>query len=106
MPISAVLPLRTERSDMRRSFQIFVVAVSLLFLLALGALAQFQSGNIYGTVKAKDGSLLPGVTVTLTGGGAPRTFVTDASGRSRFRRLSARSYWGTAAVKGRDAEDR
>jgi len=32
----------------------------------------YQTGNIYGKVQAKDGSVLPGVTVTLTGVGAPR----------------------------------
>src|SRR3989442_704340 len=88
LPLPAVVLLQTERSDMRRSpharLRILFVSVSLLFLLALSAYAQFQSGNIYGTVKTKDGSVLPGVTVTLTGIGAPQTFITDSSGSFRF----------------------
>ena len=43
-----------------------------------------QTGNIFGKTQAKDGSVLPGVTVTLTGPGAPQTFVTDATGSFRF----------------------
>ena len=47
-----------------------------LWLFAAAAQAQVQFGNIFGTVTAQDGSRLPGVTVTLTGIGAPQTFVT------------------------------
>ncbi|HSP16478.1 MAG TPA: carboxypeptidase regulatory-like domain-containing protein [Thermoanaerobaculia bacterium] len=64
----------------------------LLFLFASASYAQIQTGNIYGHVKAKDGSLLPGVTVTLTGVGAPQTFVTDATGDFRFLNLSPGTY--------------
>ena len=81
---------------MRRVF----VSASLLFLLALSAHAQYQSGNIYGTVKARDGSLLPGVTVSLTGVGAPQTFITDASGNFRFINLSPGSYNVKAELAG------
>src|SRR5437660_12638460 len=72
----------------------------LISLFAVGAQAQFQSGNIYGTVKAKDGSLLPGVTVTLTGVGAPQTFITDSSGSFRFLNLSPGSYKVKAELTG------
>jgi len=44
-----------------------LVTLVLAVLCAVGAYAQFQTGNIYGKVQAKDGSALPGVTVTLTG---------------------------------------
>src|SRR5205085_4317366 len=40
----------------------------------------------------KDGSVLPGVTVTLTGVGAPKTTVTDAEGNFRFINLSPGTY--------------
>ena len=43
----------------------FCVALC-LSLIAVSAFAQFQTGNIYGKVVAKDGSALPGVTMTLT----------------------------------------
>src|SRR6202163_4056381 len=87
-----------RRPDARRLA--VLVSFSLLFLLALSAHAQLQSGNIYGTVKAKDGSVLPGVTVTLTGVGAPQTFITDASGNFRFINLSPGSYSVKAELAG------
>ena len=63
-----------------------------LALLAVSAFAQFQSGNIYGKVQAKDGSVLPGVTVTLAGVGAPQSAITDAQGAFRFLNLSPGTY--------------
>src|SRR5688572_18783342 len=64
-------------------------------LMALNALAQVQTGSLFGTVVGNDGAILPGVTVTLTGVGAPQTTVSDAQGRFRFPNLSP----GTYAVK-------
>ncbi|MGZ5441740.1 MAG: carboxypeptidase regulatory-like domain-containing protein [Thermoanaerobaculia bacterium] len=68
----------------------------LIFFLLLFAVtplfAQVQTGNIFGTVRATDGSALPGVTVTLTGVGAPQTFVTDGQGNFRFLNLSPGTY--------------
>ena len=69
-------------------FMAVVTAALLISLLAVSGFAQFQTGNIYGKVQAKDGSVLPGVTVTLTGMGAPATQVTDAQGNFRFLNLS------------------
>jgi hypothetical protein len=79
-----------------------------LTLIAAGAFAQFQTGNIYGKVQAKDGSALPGVTVTLTGVGAPQNSITDGQGGFRFLNLSPGTYslkaelagFGTAARSG------
>src|SRR4051794_9140267 len=65
----------------------------LLLVLALPALAQIQSGNIYGTVvSGGDKSPLPGVTVTLTGTGAPLVQTTDAQGKFHFLGLSPGTY--------------
>ena len=65
------------------------LAALLIALFTVSAYAQFQTGNIYGKVQSKDGSLLPGVTVTLTGekliGGAA-TQISDAAGTYRFDR--------------------
>src|SRR5438128_7887033 len=69
-------------------------------LLAVSAYAQYQTGNIYGKTQAKDGSVLPGVTVTLTGVGAPQATVTDASGNFRFPNLSPGSYTVKAELAG------
>jgi len=70
-------------------FSIRALSISvLLLLLALPALAQLESGNLYGTVKDSNGGLLPGATVTLSGGGAPRVQVTDDHGRFRVPGLA------------------
>src|SRR6266849_5240909 len=76
-------------------FLTVIVAAMCIALLAGTALAQYQTGNIYGKVQAKDGSVLPGVTVTLTGVGAPQTTVTDGQGNFRFLNLSP----GTFSIK-------
>src|SRR6059036_2625784 len=78
-----------------------VIAAALcLSLIAVSGYAQFQTGNIYGKVQAKDGSVLPGVTVTLTGVGAPQTTVSDAQGNFRFVNLSPGSYTLKADLAG------
>lgn len=64
----------------------------LLLLLAVPAMAQLQSGNLYGTVVGPDGTPIPGVTVTLTGVGAPQTTLTDEQGQFRFLGLSPGLY--------------
>jgi len=88
--------------------------IRLLFILVAATLvagplfAQLQTGNIYGKTQAKDGSALPGVTVTLSGVGAPQNFVTDNTGSFRFLSLSPGTYnlkaelagFGTAARNG------
>ena len=69
-----------------------IVATLCLSLIAVSAFAQIQTGNIFGKAQAKDGSLLPGVTVTLTGVGAPQVAVTDGQGNFRFLSLSPGQY--------------
>src|SRR5436305_1254309 len=81
-------------------FMAVVTAALLISLLAVSGFAQFQTGNIYGKVQAKDGSVLPGVTVTLTGPGAPQTTVTDAQGNYRFANLSPGTYGLKAELGG------
>ena len=70
-----------------------LTAIAGICLLAIAGLAfgQAKSGAIYGRVVAEDGSALPGVTVTLTGGGAPQVFVTDGRGDFRFLNLAPNS---------------
>jgi hypothetical protein len=77
-----------------------ITAALLVMLFAVSMYGQGQTGNIYGKVQAKDGSVLPGVTVTLTGPGAPSTFVTDASGSFRFINLSPGTYALKAELAG------
>src|SRR5438067_6563653 len=73
-------------------FLAVVTAALCLSLFAVSGYAQLQTGNIYGKVTAKDGSVLPGVTVTLPGVAAPQTTVTDAQGNFRFLSLSPGTY--------------
>jgi hypothetical protein len=77
-----------------------LTAALLVSLFAVSGFAQFQTGNIYGKVQAKDGSVLPGVTVTLTGVAAPATTVTDAQGNFRFLNLSPGTYTLKAELAG------
>jgi hypothetical protein len=78
-----------------------VVAVAaLLLLVGVPGFAQLQSGNLYGTITDDQGAALPGVTVTLSGQGAPAVQVTDAQGRFRFLNLSPGSYRLDAQLEG------
>src|SRR5260370_9277760 len=79
---------------------VVIVAAVCLVLLAGSAFAQYQTGNIYGKVQAKDGAVLPGVTVMLTGGGAPQTNVTDSQGNFHFLNLSPNTYSIKAELAG------
>src|SRR5437762_10939730 len=81
-------------------FSAVVLAAVCSVLFAVSAFAQFQTGNIYGKVQAKDGSVLPGVTVTLTGVAAPQSAVTDGQGLFRFPNLSPGRYSIKAELAG------
>ena len=59
-----------------------------------------QAGNIRGTVTGSDGSTLPGVTVTLSGGTGRQVFVTDSDGEYRFLGLDPGTYTITAELSG------
>ncbi|HKH49533.1 MAG TPA: TonB-dependent receptor [Thermoanaerobaculia bacterium] len=78
---------------------ILVIAV-LLAALAAPAAAQLQTGNLFGTVKTADGTLLPNVTVTLSGGGAPAAQSTNEKGEFRFPGLPPGSYQLLAELDG------
>src|SRR5579864_6066205 len=75
------------------------LALALALALGLGLLAgaapaaaQLQTGNLYGTVTDQKGANLPGVTMTLTGEGAPVVQVTGREGEFRFLSLSPATY--------------
>ncbi len=80
--------------------RIFAVATVLLLASAGAAVAQEQTGNLYGTVSDNEGEALPGVRVELTGIGAPRTQFTGPQGQFRFLGLSPGSYELTASLEG------
>jgi len=77
-----------------------VLTALLVSLLAVSGYAQTQSGNIFGKVVGNDGSALPGVTVSLTGVGAPQSTVTDSQGNYRFINLSPGGYTLKAELAG------
>jgi hypothetical protein len=79
-----------------------IVAVAAMLLLVAGgaAFAQLQTGSLYGTVVDEQGSALPGVTVTVSGAGAPAVQVTDAQGKFHFVNLSPGSYQLKAELEG------
>jgi hypothetical protein len=79
-----------------------IAVVAALLLLAVGgtAFAQLQTGNLFGTVTDDKGASLPGVTVTLTGQGAPQVQVTNAQGAFRFPNLSPASFDLKAELEG------
>src|SRR5712692_6761236 len=82
-------PKGREEGGMRGSTFWKSIFVGFVVLAMAGlALGQAESGNIYGKVLADDGSALPGVAVTLTGGGAPLNFTTDNRGEFRFLNLA------------------
>jgi len=94
------MQLKGEDMHDRSPVKLWAVAITIALVFAMGAYAQFQTGNIYGKVQAKDGSALPGVTVTLTGMGAPQTTVTGPLGDFRFINLSPGQYSMTAELAG------
>ncbi len=59
-------------------------------LFGQGASATY--GNIYGKVSDESGGALPGVSVTLSGGGAARTATSGGQGEFRFLNLAPGNY--------------
>lgn len=72
----------------------------LLALVAAPAMAQLQTGNLYGRVTDNEGEALPGATVTLTGSQAPQIQVTNANGEFRFLGLAPGRYQLSAQLDG------
>jgi Carboxypeptidase regulatory-like domain len=81
-------------------FLAVIIAALCISLVAVSVFAQVETGNIYGRVQGKDGGVLPGVTVTLTGIAAPQTTVSDAQGNFRFIGLSPGTYALKAELAG------
>ncbi len=85
----------------RESFWRRVSVVGALLLAAAGAAqAQLTTGNLYGTAADNEGQSLPGVTVTVSGVGAPRVQVSNAEGQFRFLGLDPGGYELLAELEG------
>jgi len=63
---------------------IMTFTAGLSLLAAFSAFGQTAGGNVVGAVTDSQGNGIPGVTVTLSGIGAPQVFVTGANGNYRF----------------------
>jgi hypothetical protein len=77
-----------------------ILGVLAVLLVPAAALAQLHSGDIYGTVVDEQKQPLPGVTLTLTGVGAPQTTQTDEHGAFRFTDLYPGQYAIKAEIEG------
>lgn len=84
----------------RRLGRLLTYAIALSLLISGSAFAQLQTGNVFGTVVDNQGAAIPGVTVTITGPGAPGVFVTDSDGQFRFLNLSPGVYAVRAELAG------
>jgi hypothetical protein len=84
---------------MGRNFAPVVLAMGLL-AMAVPAVAQLQTGDLYGTVTDEQGQPLPGVTITLSGVGAPQVQVTDEQGQFRYLSLYPGTYSVQAELQG------
>lgn len=78
----------------------FAGLAALLLCVAGPAVAQLQTGDLYGTVIGEDGAPLPGVTVTVEGIGSPKILVTDERGEFRALGLYPGTYKVTAELQG------
>ncbi len=73
---------------------------ALVLVIPTSLVAQAPTGNVFGTVVDKDGAALPGVTVTISGIGAPKTQITDSQGQYRFLALDPGAYTIKAELEG------
>jgi hypothetical protein len=91
-----------QRRPAARAWLAALVAAAALALAtrATPAFAQQLTGNVYGYVADEQGGRLPGVTVTLTGPGAPKSQTSDARGEYRFLNLSPGEYTLTYELQG------
>lgn len=78
---------------------VFAFAAGVVLLAAV-SFGQTSGGNVVGKIIDDSGSPIPGVTVTLSGIGAPQVFVTTANGNYRFLNQSPGRYALSAELTG------
>ena len=84
-----------------RDLRLALVLVTALCLAVSGAaVAQLQTGDLFGKVLDEKKEPLPGVTLTLSGVGAPQIAQSDANGTFRFVGLFPGSYAVKAEMEG------
>ena len=87
---------------MRVFLRYCAAALGCVLLTALPAAAQFDRGQVSGTVKDSQGGVVPGVTVTVTNLDTQltRTTVTDSSGFFTIPNLPGGKYDVSAELQG------
>ena len=76
-----------------------VIASALLLVPAVRA--QFATGNVYGTVNDSSGAVLPGASITLTGGTiGGRSTTSGSQGDFRFLNLDPGTYTLAVSLTG------
>ncbi len=84
-----------------RNLRLALVLVAVLCLAVTGAaVAQLQTGDLFGKVVDDKKQPLPGATLTLTGVGAPQVTQSDENGTFRFVGLYPGSYSVKAELEG------
>jgi hypothetical protein len=78
------------------------LAVLAMCLIAMPAVAQFggNTGGIQGKIVDEQGAVLPGVSVTVKGPGAPQTVYSDARGEFHVVNLTPGDYTLTLSLQG------
>src|ERR1700730_17489000 len=80
--------------------KLFYIVCALVLGSVLPALGQVKGGSISGTVLDEQGSVVPGVAVTIQGADAPFESTTQPDGAFRFLNLAPGPYRLTAALQG------
>ncbi len=88
-----------------KSFAVVLVVLGLTAALSAQEI-KGRGGNIYGRVTDESGGPLPGVTLTLSGIGAPRTTSSGTQGEFRFVGLDPGTYSIKAELAGLQTVDR
>jgi hypothetical protein len=78
----------------------FLRFLPLVLFFTISAFGQMTTGDLRGTVTDRDGAPLPGVTIELSGAGAPQDQISDADGNFRFLALAPGTYTVTAELSG------
>jgi hypothetical protein len=95
-----------SRKRSLKGFLLTPCAIVVLLLLAIGALAQTDSGKISGTVKDQNGAIVPGATITVTNDrtGEERSATSNTDGLYSVPALKASTYTVTAEATGLSAK--
>jgi hypothetical protein len=81
-------------------FQLRIPALVLFLVALVGPAAVAQTATLHGQVQDPSGAVVPGATVSLTGGAQPLATKSGADGQYSFRSVAPGTYSITASAKG------